>query len=538
MSAELSVSVAVHQRTRTRTLIWLCATVALGFLLRVWHIGSKGLWIDEAFSVWVGWQPVARGLDWLVRIDQHPPLYYLTLRLWMRMGDDPVTVRLLSASLSTVNIPVLYRLGQRLAGHSVGLLAAVILALSPFHVRFAQEARMYALLCLNASAAIWALACLLLDERSSSERIGRQLWAACCSWRATGHWPRLDAIRIDLAWAAYVFFTVAMLWTHNTGVLFVAAANGAALGLAWARGRQRLCVRLAPNWAIAHAGILLLWSPWIRPFFVQSRAVYGEFWLPAPTWNTVVHAVRDLLVAYLPDRLEWAWVIWAGYGALLALGAWSLRPVRGHLWALLALVFIPVGGEWAVSLARPIFYDRTLIWASIPLYVLLALGVQQLRYRSYILSAMAMLVTVSLLSVREYDLRFQKEGWDKGAAYVAARAEQGDLILLHASWVQIPFDYYLRTHALPPGVSERGVPVDLFERGVLEPKMTVEDLPGLHRLVRNHRRVWLVYSHQWYTDPNRLVVAALEESMMLHSRRRFHGLEVRLYLSREERQTR
>ena len=73
------------------------------------------------------------------------------------------------------------------------------------------------------------------------------------------------------------------------------------------------------------------------------------------------------------------------------------------------------------------------------------------------------------------------------------------------------------------------MPVDLFERGVLEPEMTWEDLPRLAGLVGDRERVWLVYSHQWYTDPRGLVLAGLDEEMALRSRRRFYGLEVRLY---------
>ena len=114
------------------------------------------------------------------------------------------------------------------------------------------------------------------------------------------------------------------------------------------------------------------------------------------------------------------------------------------------------------------------------------------------------------------------------AAYVSDRLQPGDLILFHATWVQIPFDYYFRQT-----VQERGVPVDLFDRGVLEPKMTADDLPRMHALIQDRARVWLVYSHQWYTDPQGLVPAALDRALALQLRQRFYGLEVRLYSAAE-----
>jgi hypothetical protein len=325
-----------------------------------------------------------------------------------------------------------------------------------------------------------------------------------------------------------------MLWTHNTSVLYLVLTNAFVLGWAWARRRwpgegDALQPPRFRVWIGVQVLVLALWSPWLWAFVRQSAAVYRRFWLPAPTWATVVAAVRDFCCAFLPQRITWAWAVWALYGALFCLGTYCLRGRPARLGLLLALSLGPIAGEWLVSFWRPIFYDRTLIWASIPFYVLLALGIRQLRYRSFVLVAVAIVATLGILSVGEYDRTFEKEGWDDAAAYVAGRFEPGDLILFHATWVQIPFDYYWRDHGL--SADERGVPVDLFARGVLEPQMTTDDLPRLRELTGDRERVWLVYSHQWYTDPQGLVPSALGESMTVQSRRRFYGVEVRLYLS-------
>jgi uncharacterized membrane protein len=45
--------------------------------------GHKGLWLDETFSVWMASHSVADMLQWIVTIDQHPPLYYLLLHYWI-----------------------------------------------------------------------------------------------------------------------------------------------------------------------------------------------------------------------------------------------------------------------------------------------------------------------------------------------------------------------------------------------------------------------------------------------------------------------
>jgi hypothetical protein len=59
--------------------------------------------------------------------------------------------------------------------------------------------------------------------------------------------------------------------------------------------------------------------------------------------------------------------------------------------------------------------------------------------------------------------------------------------------------------------------------------MTADDLPRLAELLCVRERAWLVYSHHWYSDPQGMVLAGLDEQMALRSRRRFYGLEVRLY---------
>ena len=107
---------------------------------------------------------------------------------------------------------------------------------------------------------------------------------------------------------------------------------------------------------------------------------------------------------------------------------------------------------------------------------------------------------------------------------MAAQAQPGDMIIFNATWVQLPFDYYFRHYERD--VELRGAPVDLFDRGVLEPKMTEADVPHMQQLIANRERVWLVYSHEWYTDPQHIVVRELTRTMQAADRQEFEGLQV------------
>jgi mannosyltransferase len=67
------------------------------------------MWLDETFSVWLASHSVVDMLQWIVKIDQHPPLYYLLLHYWIALnGDTPYNVRLLSVLFGAGTIPIIY----------------------------------------------------------------------------------------------------------------------------------------------------------------------------------------------------------------------------------------------------------------------------------------------------------------------------------------------------------------------------------------------------------------------------------------------
>lgn len=495
----------------------VAALTLVGGGLRFAALGSKSLWLDEAFSLWMARQPVAEMVAWSVRIDHHPPLYYMLLRVWLMFwGDEIGAARALSALLSTLTLPVYFIAGVRLVGRRTALWATLLLVVAPFHLRYAQEARMYALLTLAVAGLLFCLGTVL-------QAPGRR-WA----W-----------------WGLAICQAVAML-THNTATVLVPLAlNGAVLGLWWAVRRGWIGEDPAParagflrSWLTAQAAALLLWSPWAWAFVRQAQVVDAHFWIDAPTWVSVWGTVQSLTLAHLP-----VWLPWAGWWPLLLLvpagiGAWRWGRRAAQPWLLGTLVLLPPLVELAVSLRRPIFSDRTLIWTTLPLLWLVAHGLlpQAARWsvrRTVHFAPLAAVVLASSLAVYGYFAEFRKEPWDVVAATVAAQAAPGDLILFNASWVQLPFDTYFTRMAGPleNEVARRGVPVDLFGRGELEPRMLPQDVARLRTLAASAPRVWLIYSHWWYTDPAALVPATLSRDKRLVEQWQWPGIEVHLYAS-------
>jgi mannosyltransferase len=549
---------------------WLVIIITLiGGFLRVLLLDHKGMWLDETFSVWLVNHSVVDMLQWMIKIDQHPPLYYLLLHYWIALnGDTPYYARLLSALFGAGTIPIIYLIGKRMSGAVMGLVAAVFLALSPFNIYYAQETRMYTLLTFNAAVAIYALVRLLTDSRSV-RLIGSQFREYLHAWRTLGpvepdsegnfsykvdtrnrtgwrawifrhRWLPIRTIETDLAWVAFIVFSAATMLTHNTAVLFLLATNIFVLGLMLFQRTTKsgsLLSFQAPsfwNWVKAQIVIFLLWSPWISAFIDQASRVYQEFWIPKPSWDTVIQVLESFLdpsMSYLQSSQ--VMVMRILYALVLCLGMVHYRKKISQFLFLAALFAVPFLGELIVSIRRPIFLDRTLIWITIPLFLVLAAGTVQLRFRLLMIAMVGILGTTSLFSTGDYYRFWQKEDWSTAAGYVANFAQKDDLVLFNSNFVEIPFDYYFKTYEKQYSIQVKkyGVPEDLFDSGIPEPKMTDSDIPRLISLLRGHNRVWLVYSHNSYTDPMGLIPQTLASQMKLIRTRDFYGGQVQLYVS-------
>jgi hypothetical protein len=562
----------MHEETEIEELApWMVIIITLiGGGLRVFLLANKGLWLDEALSMWISNHRVVDMLQWIVNIDHHPPLYYLLLHYWTALnGNTASDLRMLSALFGMGTIPIIYLIAKRMSGVVMGLVAAVLLAVSPFNIRFAQEARMYTLLMFNASVAIYALVRLLTDSRAV-QPIGSQFREYLHAWRApepvepdterdfsykiethnqfvnqilqrarilSRRWVPIQTMETDLAWVVFIVFSAATMFSHNAAVLFPIATNIFVFGLMLYQRIKKsgsLPAFQAPsfwNWVKAQVGIFLLWSPWVLAFIKQASRVYQEFWIPSPSWDTIVQTLGSFLNESMPGQSSLVRMILILYALVLCLGLVHYLKKFSQFLFLAALFTIPFLGELIVSIRRPIFLDRTLIWTTIPLFLVLAAGIVQLRFRLLMLVVAGILATNSLFSTSDYYRFAQKEDWSYPAAFVAKFVKNDDLVLFNAPRGQIAFDYYFKAweEQYFIRVEKHGAPVDMFDSGVLDPKMTDSDIPRLISLLDGHKTVWLVYSHDSYTDPMGLIPQTLASKMNFIGKRDFYGVQVQVY---------
>src|SRR5918993_3625895 len=138
--------VAPTRRSATLAPLAVGAAVALGVALR--FFSTSALWLDEALSVNIASLSPGDILEAL-RHDGHPPLYYLLLHYWMELvGDGDAAVRALSGVIGVATLPVAWVAGRRIAGIDGARWSVVVLALSPYAIRYSSETRMYSLVML------------------------------------------------------------------------------------------------------------------------------------------------------------------------------------------------------------------------------------------------------------------------------------------------------------------------------------------------------------------------------------------------------
>jgi len=148
-------TIASTARAHWPLLLVACIGVATAF----YRLGTKGLWGDEVWQVaWSQQQPLGETFQ-RFRAPPDLPLSFLLVQLSTTFGSDPFWVRLPSAALGAVTVVLLYLLARRLFGRAIGLTAALLLAVAPYHVWYAQDARPYAAL------ACYSLLTLLFFER-------------------------------------------------------------------------------------------------------------------------------------------------------------------------------------------------------------------------------------------------------------------------------------------------------------------------------------------------------------------------------------
>ena len=384
-------------------------------VLRIHAITAKSFWGDEAYSVEIARLPWPDFFHILWFREANMSLYYLLLRFWLHLGSGEAWIRGLSVLVSVATVPLMVALGRRLFGRGAGLLAAWLLAINAYDIRYAQEARSYALVVFLCVLATWLLVRNIQEPASAR-------------------------------WGAYAAVCVLVVYSHFFGALVVVAHGVALLFLPRGEVPWRALLRK------------MLWFVYLMipvEFFVMTTGAGPVGWIPP----TNAKAVWDFFAAMAGNYGAPLLILFAmalGFAAWTGWNEWRRSGRSIQSWAfVLAFIWLllPVLVVLAVSMSRPFFVARYLIPCLPALILIVAAGIARLRpaiLAGALCAAISVFAVFGAASYYRRDFDVDRRDWRGASSFVFDHARPGDGVFFYGGSGHVLFEFYRQVRRPAP----------------------------------------------------------------------------------------
>src|SRR3989304_666011 len=261
--------------------------ILLGTFLRIFSLGKVGFWGDEIQSSSFAQSNISSLLQYIPQTEFSPPLSYLVLHFMSLFGNSEFIFRLPLAVSGIVTIFVIYKLGSSLFSTNEGLVSAFLLAISPFHILYSRDARMYSLFTL------FSLSSYLFFYLASKNRKW-SLWI-------------LYSLSITLSLYTH-YFTVFVILSQFFIVFIFVSENTQFFG------------RIVSKFFLSLFFSFLLFLPWIPSFFRQL-SINQQFFTKVSLSETLLWIIDETFR-------------WLGTGTLLGTFFFLIIVAAGILFSL------------------------------------------------------------------------------------------------------------------------------------------------------------------------------------------------------------
>ncbi|MEU1128985.1 glycosyltransferase family 39 protein [Streptomyces sp. NPDC005900] len=386
-----------------KTVLSVAGPAALTLLLGLWGIRREdSMWRDEAAT----WMAAHRTIPDLCHLtgeaDVVHGLYYLLMHgVFAVCGDSLLTLRLPSVLAMAGAAATTAALGRRLAGDRAGLASGIAFAILPSTQHYAQEGRSYALVV--AAVAVGTCMLVTLAWDGGTGRAGVRRWTAYVGAMLTAGL---------LNW-----FSLLALCAHAVTVL-----------MAHRRGAPHLLTR----WSTAAATVVL----GALPLIVVSRSQAQQVaWIRPLTWSTALVPLLLPALGLVCGRLLTRRGRPTGAASATATpvpaGTAATSPTATTVTVGLPLLVAPVLGLLLVSLVKPLYIDRYVLYANVGLGVLVGTAACALVRTRRGLTTLVLAASAALLPL-QLALRAPQSRVDDvlaPAEAVARAARPGDGVL-------------------------------------------------------------------------------------------------------------
>ncbi len=321
---------ALPSTARARSRQVVAALVGIGavaLLARAWRLDNLGFNSDEA--VYAGQAASLAGnpgyVDMFPAFRAHPLLFQTVLSPFYRVGDVDVVGRVVVAVFGVATVFAVYLLGTRLYGRRVGLLAALLLAVMPYHVVVTRQVLLDGPMVLFATLTLYCMVRFVESQRTA--------WFVAAGGMLGVSMLTKESC-VVLAGAVYAFIALTRKVRRPVRLSILAIAVTAAVVVA-----HPISLALAGHTSTGRS--YLVWQLFRRPNHGMS------FYL-----DTVPVAIGLLVVALALGGLWWLRRERSWRETLLL--CWILAPVLFfHLWPVKGFQYLlPVVTPLAILAAR------------------------------------------------------------------------------------------------------------------------------------------------------------------------------------------
>lgn len=461
----------------TRIPTWKILVVVLLFALclRLLLLGSKSLWLDEAWGLSVtkaGQKALWAGTS----ENHHPPLFHLLSGYWIKLGESEFKLRLLSVIFGAASVLLIYQLGKDIGGKKVALSGAWLSALSPLLIWYSQEARSYSLLIFMGLAVTVASVKLFLRPN--------------LGW-----------------WLLFVVVMTAALYTHYAAFFLIPVQLMLLTSLL---AKKQIRILAVFFWLAAWIITIIAYWPWLNSpaasaFLDQLKTGSYPAQIFADKFNIdSFHLMNIIAVSTLfavPIGLFLVYRLFKKNSSL-----WMELRNKKWIQSFLVLLFIILLLASVIPRGYTIKKQLVILWP----FVLLFFSWFWPWEQSY-KKLLASLLTLSLLASLVNIILIPKDQWREAVSFIIKQGQINDVVLLLPSYMTFPFDYYSQSRIARHGIS---------------PSFAS---PQLESLLNAHGRIWIVSHQVDIADPEKKIEGWLDQHANRVEEKSFYCILVNLY---------
>jgi 4-amino-4-deoxy-L-arabinose transferase-like glycosyltransferase len=420
----------------------LLVITLVGLGLRLYNLTAISLWHDEAFSALLirySWPEMM----YRIGLDVHPPMYYIFLRVWHYVfGSSLWSLRGFSAFFGVGLIILTYVfVRDAFKSQSAAIIAALLVALSPFQISYVTEARMYTMGAFFAVLGAWGLVKALEAQRGFYD--SRKL--------NMPHLPLSKQLKQKFV-AYYLLSAISLIiitYTHYY-LLFTAAAIGFyGLLYHWHAYKDNL---RRYTWLIAYYLLIgVAFLPWLKTFLFQFRQVGGNYWIPPMDRWSIPDTVWRLFLGYYTGN---HWLLAVMFVVVLIILVFVLRRVNNFSkWLTALCVVAPFAGAILfAALARlkgessSVYLLRYFLFTSTFFLVMIALWLEHFRPQKAAYALLGIIVVINLFAYgnewKNLDTKNHR-GMAAAADLLAKNVEWNHKLYVGSSFEFFNLKYYL-----------------------------------------------------------------------------------------------